>query len=71
MKNAADYLAEANAVVPAIDFDAALAKHKAGGTVFIDVRDSGDIAQSGTIASPHSRSAPHAPHPAWLHRVRR
>ena len=50
MKNAADYLAEANAVVPAIDFDAALAKHKAGGTVFIDVRDSGDIAQSGTIA---------------------
>ena len=50
MKTAQDYLAEANAVVPKIEFDDALAKHQAGNSVFIDVRDSGDIAASGTIA---------------------
>lgn len=50
MKTAQDYLAEANAVVPKIEFDDAVAKHAAGKTVFIDVRDSGDIAQTGTIA---------------------
>ena len=50
MKTAQDYLAEANAVVPAIDFAAAQAKHASGNSVFIDVRDSGDIAQSGTVA---------------------
>ena len=50
MKSAADYLAEANAVVPAIGYEEALAKHASGGAVFIDVRDSGDIAQTGTVA---------------------
>ena len=50
MKTAQDFLAAANEVVPKIAFDDAVAKHAAGGTVFIDVRDSGDIAQSGTIA---------------------
>ena len=50
MKTAQDYLADANAVVPKIEFDDAVAKHAAGNTVFIDVRDSGDIAQTGTIA---------------------
>ena len=50
MKTAQDYLDEANAVVPKISFEEALAKHKAGQTVFIDVRDSADIAASGTIA---------------------
>jgi rhodanese-related sulfurtransferase len=41
---------EANAVVPKIAFEDAVAKHQAGGTVFVDVRDSGDIAKTGTIA---------------------
>ena len=50
MKTAQDYLAEANAVVPKIEFDDAVAKHAAGSAVFVDVRDSGEIAQTGTIA---------------------
>lgn len=50
MKTAQDYLADANAVVPKISPEDGIAKHKAGGTVFIDVRDSSDIAASGTIA---------------------
>ena len=50
MKTAQDYLAEANAVVPKIAFDDAVAKHRAGDTIFIDVRDSREIAKSGTIA---------------------
>lgn len=50
MKTAKDYLEEANAVVPKIAFDDAVAKHAAGNTVFIDVRDSGDIKETGTIA---------------------
>ena len=50
MKTAQDYLAEANAVVPKIGFDEAVAKHGAGSAVFIDVRDSSDIAQTGSIA---------------------
>ena len=49
MKTAKDYLDEANAVVKKIDFDAALQKHNAKSAVFIDVRDSGDIAKTGTI----------------------
>ncbi len=50
MKTANDYLEEANAVVPKISVEEGIAKHKAGNTVFVDVRDSGDIATSGTIA---------------------
>ena len=53
MKTAQSYLEEAHAVVPKIGFEDALAKHKAGETVFVDVRDSGDIAQTGTIAGAH------------------
>ena len=49
MKTAKDYLDEANAVVKKIDFDAALEKHNLKSAVFIDVRDSGDIAKTGTI----------------------
>ena len=49
MKTAQDYLDEANAAVPKIAFDDAVAKHRAGSTLFIDVRDSGDIAKTGTI----------------------
>ena len=49
MKTAKDYLDEANAVVKKINFDSALEKHKSKSAVFIDVRDSGDIAKTGTI----------------------
>ena len=49
MKTAKDYLDEANAVVKKIDFDAALQKHNSKSAVFIDVRDSGDIAKTVTI----------------------
>ena len=49
MKTAKDYLDEANAVVKKIDFDSALEKNNAKSAVFIDVRDSGDIAKTGTI----------------------
>lgn len=50
MKTAQDYLDEANAVVPKITVEEGIAKHKAGKSVFVDVRDSADIAASGTIA---------------------
>ena len=50
MKGAKDFLEEAHAVVPRISAADGIAKHTAGGSVFLDVRDSGDIAQSGTIA---------------------
>lgn len=50
MKTAQDYLEEANAVVPKISAADGIEKHKAGTSVFIDVRDSADIAVSGTIA---------------------
>ena len=50
MKTAKEYLAEANAVVPRISSHEGIVKHDAGNSLFIDVRDSGDIAKSGTIA---------------------
>lgn len=49
MKKANDYLDEANAVVPRISVEDGIAKHKDGNAVFVDVRDSGEIAQTGTI----------------------
>ncbi len=50
MKSAKDYLDEANAEVTRIPPQEGIAKHAEGGAVFIDVRDSSDIAKSGTIA---------------------
>ena len=50
MKTAQDFLDEANAVVPRISVEEGIAKHQAGNSVFVDVRDSGDISASGTIA---------------------
>jgi rhodanese-related sulfurtransferase len=50
MKTAMDFLDEANAVVPRLSTEEAIALHQAGGAVFVDVRDSGAIADSGTIA---------------------
>ncbi|PRY23555.1 rhodanese-related sulfurtransferase [Aliiruegeria haliotis] len=49
MKGAQDFLEEANAVVPRISPEEGIEKHAAGQTVFLDVRDSSDIANSGTI----------------------
>jgi len=50
MKNAKDYLDEANAVVERLASDEAIKQHGKSGAVFVDVRDSGDIAKTGTIA---------------------
>ena len=50
MKNSQDYLAEANAVVPKIAVEEAIARHASGDAVFIDVRDGKDIAETGTVA---------------------
>ena len=50
MKTAQDYLAEANAVVPKIAVEEAIARHNAGTAIFIDVRDGSDISETGTIA---------------------
>ncbi len=50
MKTANHYLEEANAVVPKISPEEGIAKHAAGGSVFVDVRDANEIDQSGTIA---------------------
>ena len=49
MKNAKEYLDDANGVVPKISVDEGKSRHDAGNTVFIDVRDSAEIADSGTI----------------------
>ena len=53
MKTAKDYLEDANAVVPRISSADAVAKHATGEGVWIDVRDSSDIAASGTIKGGH------------------
>ena len=50
MKTAQDYMAEANAVVPRLTAAEAVSVHAANSGVFVDVRDSGAIAQTGTIA---------------------
>ena len=50
MKSAQDYLAEAHAVVPKLATKDGIAKHGQDGVVFVDVRDSAAIAETGTIA---------------------
>ena len=49
MKTAKDYLQEANEVVKKINVKEAIEKHKSKSAIFIDVRDSSDISNSGTI----------------------
>ena len=49
MKTSKDYLEEANKVVKKIEMSDALEKHKNNSAIFIDVRDSSDIAETGTI----------------------
>ncbi len=53
MKTAKDYMEAANATVPRLSAEEAVAKHGTDGAVFIDVRDGTDIAASGTIAGAH------------------
>ena len=53
MKTAKDYMQAANASVPKMDASEAIAKHAAGQGLFINVRDSAAIAQSGTIKDVH------------------
>ncbi|MEP1519391.1 rhodanese-like domain-containing protein [Ascidiaceihabitans sp.] len=53
MKTSKDYMEDANAVVPRIDSADAVAKHGDAACVFVDVRDSAAIAQTGTIAGAH------------------
>ncbi len=50
MKTAKDYLDAANAEVPRVSVADAIERHARGGALFIDVRDSGAIAKTGTIA---------------------
>lgn len=53
MKTAQEYLDEANKVVPKVDVKDAIAKHVEGKGLFIDVRDSAAIAESGSIRGAH------------------
>jgi len=49
MKNSKDYLSEANALVERVSVEEGIDLHKNNGAVFVDVRDSAAIAESGTI----------------------
>ncbi len=53
MKTAKEYLDAANADVPKLDAKAAIEKHAKGEGVFIDVRDSAAIEETGTIKGAH------------------
>jgi rhodanese-related sulfurtransferase len=53
MKSAMDYLEAANATVPKMEAKDAIAKHAAGQGVFVDVRDTSAINESGTIQGAH------------------
>lgn len=48
-KSAKDYLSEANETVTRIPASEGIARHAEGGKLFVDVRDSADIAKTGTI----------------------
>lgn len=50
MKSAQDYLDEANALVPSVTAEEGIEIHARGEAVFIDVRDSNSLRQTGTIA---------------------
>jgi len=49
MKSAKDFLEEAHAVVDKMAASDAIKKHGSDNAVFIDVRDSGDVSETGTI----------------------
>lgn len=48
-KTSAEYLQAANQIVPRVSSDEAIGYFDDADTVFIDVRDSGDVAKSGTV----------------------
>ena len=48
-KTAAEYLQEANQIVPRVSSEEAIGYFGDSDTIFIDVRDSGDLAKSGTV----------------------
>lgn len=50
MKKAQDYLSEAKTAVLLVTTEEGIAIHSKGGSIFIDVRDSNSLRQSGTIA---------------------
>lgn len=50
MKRMKDYLDEANAVVPRVSAEDGIAIHAKGESVFVDVRDSNSLRDTGTIA---------------------
>ena len=49
MKTSSEYLKEANVLVEKINVEMGIDRHKSGKAIFIDVRDSADIASTGTI----------------------
>ena len=51
MKTSKDYLSEANSIVDKITVAEGIQKHKNTNAVFIDVRDSAEIANTGTITN--------------------
>ena len=51
MKTSKDYLSEANSLVEKISVNDGIKMHNEGVALFIDVRDSADIASTGTIAN--------------------
>ena len=51
MKTSKDYLSEANTLVEKISVNDGIKKHNDGAALFIDVRDSADIARTGTISN--------------------
>ena len=53
MRTAKDYMEAANASVPKMSAEDAIAKHAYGQGIFIDVRDSSALKESGTIAGAH------------------
>ena len=53
MITAKDYMEAANASVPKMSAEDAIAKHANGQGIFIDVRDSSALKESGTIAGAH------------------
>lgn len=53
MKTAKDYMQAANATVPRMEAEEAIAIHAKGEGTFIDVRDSAAIAETGTIKGAH------------------
>jgi rhodanese-related sulfurtransferase len=53
MKTSKDYMTEANAAVERISSAKAVTAHSDPASVFVDVRDSASIAQTGTIKGAH------------------